>query len=82
MIRIVNVNALTQDLCEAETFARYDTEYRCVMTRTAEELIDAARDAEVVLFTFSAFTGVSGTGSARTVPVLDFAADFDFDCGS
>ncbi|MDY3285711.1 MAG: C-terminal binding protein [Eubacteriales bacterium] len=56
MIRIVNVNALTQDHCEAETFARYDTEYRCVMTRTSEELIDAARDAEVVLFTFSAFT--------------------------
>ena len=56
MIRIVNVNSGSQSPYEAEVFARYDTEYVCVSTSNADEVVAAAKDADVILFTAAKFT--------------------------
>lgn len=56
MISIVHVNNGQKDAYEQSIFARYDTSYTCVATHTEEELLEAARDADVILFTAAKFT--------------------------
>ena len=56
MIRIVNVNSKDKAPYEAEVFARYGAEYECVSTSNADEIVAAAKDAQVILFTAAKFT--------------------------
>ncbi|MEA4824575.1 MAG: C-terminal binding protein [Clostridiaceae bacterium] len=56
MIKIVNVNANKLYDYEASVFARYDTEYTFAAVQNSDELIAAAKDAEVILFTSACFT--------------------------
>ncbi len=56
MIKIVNVNSAQRDAYEEMVFGQYDTEYICVETKTQEQLLEAAKDAEVILFASARFT--------------------------
>ena len=56
MISIVNVNNAHTGDYEQAVFARYGASYSCADTRTEEELVAAAKDADVVLFTSAKFT--------------------------
>ncbi len=55
MIRIVDVNNPQKLPYEAEVFARYGAAYDCVSTSCAEEVVAAAGDADVILFTAAKF---------------------------
>jgi len=56
MIKIVNVNSGKKAPLEEQVFAQYGAEYNCVVTKTAEELIEAGQGAQVILFTAARFT--------------------------
>lgn len=58
-IVIVNVNRgkpIDSNELEAKIFAKYPTEYRAAATMNADEVVAAAGDAQVILFTAAKFT--------------------------
>lgn len=55
-MKIVHVNLPQRDPYETEVFTRYGAEYICCETKTADEVVAAAKDAEVILFTAAGFT--------------------------
>lgn len=56
MAKIVNVNSSQRLAYEASVFEKYGAEYVCINTTNEEEVVAAAKDAEVILFTAAKFT--------------------------
>lgn len=56
MISIVHVNSSVKSPYEESVFSKYGASYECISTNTEEELLEAAKDADVILFTAAKFT--------------------------
>ena len=68
-------------LCSADGVTGFEGDTFCVYYRLYDA-VDITVISGVATFPGTALTRVTGIGSSRAVPILDFAAYFDFDCGS